>query len=535
MSESDRISRRRNITVFTNYVNRGFNKPDNIPSYDFYNILRVGAVETGLIEPNIPAPLPGSYNLMAELYRNLNLILTYAANNNLGPTKSSRYYYLWFFSVATAYQWISGSHRVNGNKDNWNWDVMYSLGSEQDICIWMLSALETINSNFSIVYNAPWDELQATYLLNSTQLAAARQSVKAAAAYDVWSSAYATWWSGRAADGNVAAAVPPADADLPNGSMRLDVALTVDPATFSYPEAWTPLKIGAASQKYLTYEWNNVISAALTAGDQTTVFSAANAFYPTNVERAVEIDEVVTITNNLDDTQKVTAEFWAGGPFTVSPPGMLIWMWKHYVFNKFSDPALFIWSGLDLSLHLFETGRIVWGLKKLHMEARPIQEIRRLYRGVAVKKYDGSNILGESWVPYQETDFVTPPFADFPSGHSAFSRSFKNVMTAWFGASIDTSIVVNYADINLISPSLRAQVKNYGEFNFGIGDSLIQNGIVPSAPIVLSWTNWQDMAESAGLSRKYGGIHATSAHTGSVAAADSIHVAINFNFPISLT
>jgi hypothetical protein len=195
---------------------------------------------------------------------------------------------------------------------------------------------------------------------------------------------------------------------------------------------------------------------------------------------------------------------------------------------------LFVWSGLDLSLHLFEMGRIVWGLKKAHMEARPIQEIRRLYRGQTVKKYDGTDILGESWVPYQETNFVTPPFADFPSGHSAFSRSFANVMNAWFGTSIDSAVNVNLSDITLISPALSPQTVSFGSFVFGTGASLIQPGAVPSAPTTLIWSTWNDLAESAGISRKYGGIHATSAHTGSVAAADALHSALNTNFPIPI-
>jgi hypothetical protein len=532
MAESSRISRRRNIMIFTNRTERASFKTNTFPSYDIYSAVQVGAVEAGLAPDNSPVPTPGVYNLAAELLRSLNLILNYAATNNLGPTKSSRIYYLWFFSVATAYQWVKGGKRVSGTKDDWNWETQYSLDSEQDVCIWMLTCLTTINAGFPISYTAPWDDLRETYLLTSDQLTARRAAVESAAQYNVWSAAYSTWFTGRAADGNVAASVPPADSDLPNGATRLDVALTVDPATFPSPESWTPLKIGASSQKYMTYNWNSVRSPSLIADDQTTIYAAANAYYPTSSGRQTEIGEVVSIANGLTDDQKVIAEFWAGGPFTVSPPGMLIWMWKYYVSGMDSD--LFVWSGLDLSLHLFETGRIVWGLKKAHMEARPIQEIRRLYRGQSVKKYDGTTILGESWVPYQETNFVTPPFADFPSGHSAFSRSFANVMNAWFGPTINNSLTFVYSDISLISPALESQTGAFGSFEFGAGASEIQAGTVPAEAVTLSWTTWNDMADSAGISRKYGGIHATSAHTGSVAAADALHTAINTNFPIAI-
>lgn len=533
MSEGARIERRKNIMIYENRLVLSTFKSDYLVSYDVYNSVRVGAVEAGLPEPP-PQPSPGSYNLAVELLRNLDLILNYAATSNLGPTRSSRVYYLWFFSVATAYNWVSSLARVSGTKDEWNMDLRYPLNSDQDICIWMLACLETINANFPIAYAAPWNTLRATYLLTEEELNANKERVKETSQYSVWNAAYGTWWSGRVADGSVAAAVPPTDAVLPNGATRLDVALTVDPATFPSPDSWTPLKVGSASQKYMTYDWNSVRSAAVQAGDQTTIFAAANTYYPDTTARNSEIAEVVSITNTLTDAEKVGAEFWAGGPFTVSPPGMLLWMWKYNVVAKRFDPATFIWSGLDLVLHLFETGRIVWGLKKLYMEARPIQEIRRLYRGQTVKKYDGTNILGESWVPYQETNFVTPPFADFPSGHSAFSRSFANVMTAWFGGAIDTSQIVTYSDITLISPALESQTSPLGAFVFGAGRSLIQAAVVPATPVTLAWTTWDEIAESAGISRKYGGIHATSAHTGSVAAADALHSAINANFPISI-
>jgi hypothetical protein len=377
----------------------------------------------------------------------------------------------------------------------------------------------------------PWTEVANTYHLTNSELELRKIEVKTTGQFTVWNTAYDTWWNYRTNDGNISAAIPPADVDLPNGSIRLDVAETVDPASYPHPESWTPLKIGIKSQKYLTFNWVDVISPALKLSDLEIIYAAANTHYPTSETRISEIGEVVEITNTLSDVQKVIAEFWAGGPGTVSPPGMCVWLWKHYIMAKTKQTATFIMSGLDLTLHLFETGRVVWGLKKSHMEARPIQEIRRIYRGEVVKKYDGSEIMGENWVPYQESNFVTPPFADFPSGHSAFSRSFANVMNRWFGHRIHGFDVV-LDDIQLISPALKPQNGKFGSFRFEVGDSLIQPTVVPSSNVTLSWKSWDEMAISAGLSRKYGGIHATSAHTGSVSAADALHNILSSNFPI---
>ena len=537
MAESMRIARRRNMMVFAFHETKASYKEEQTGSlsYDSYYSRVVGAVETGEPEAAPTGPTP-TYDLALELLNAFEDVLQYAATNNLGPTRSSRFYYLWFFSVAAAYQWASSTIVVSGIKDEWNWDIHNFVSDDREVCVWMLCVLETIMPRFNSIYSATpaFDTLKGIYGWDNTVLESQKQAVKAKANYAAWLAAYNTWWDGRAADGSVAAAVPPSDLVLPNGANRLDVALTVDPATFPDPEAWTPLKIGANSQKYLTYTWETVRSACLTSANATAIKTAANAYFPSSAARQTEIDEVVSITNVLTDTQKVIAEFWAGGPFTVSPPGMLLWLWKTYV--RVSDRRTVenvLYSGLDLAIHLFETGRIVWGLKKDHMQARPIQEIRRLHRSETVKKYDGTDISGASWVPYQETNFVTPPFADFPSGHSAFSRSFANVMTSWFGSNVDTSALVEMPDITLISPALVPQTQSYGTFIFTTGASQIQNGVVPASPITLSWNTWAALAESAGISRKYGGIHATSAHTGSVAAADALHVVITSNFPIS--
>ena len=220
------------------------------------------------------------------------------------------------------------------------------------------------------------------------------------------------------------------------------------------------------------------------------------------------------------------AEFWAGGPFTVSPPGMLVWFWRQYVAAidtaRSQGLSTFFYSGLELAICLFETGRLVWHSKKDNMQARPIQEIRRMYRGQTLTKYDGTSILGEAWVPYQETNFVTPPFPDFPSGHSAFSQTFANIMKKWFGPTIQDR-QRSLDTLKLISPIFSTtQINPFGTFYMPIESSQIQINSVPSGILRFIYTTWQAMADEAGISRKYGGIHATSAHTSSQALANEL-------------
>jgi hypothetical protein len=280
--------------------------------------------------------------------------------------------------------------------------------------------------------------------------------------------------------------------------------------------------VGGKTQKYLTYTWNDVLSTGLDAAAEAAIKSAANAFFPTTAERTLEVAEVVTITAGLTDQEKMIAEFWSGGPGTVSPPGMFMWFWKETVRSSSFSEETVVYSCLELGIHLFEISRLIWGLKKDKIPARPIQEIRRLYRGQTLTGYDGQSILGESWVPYQETNFVTPPFADFPSGHSAFSQIFALVMSKWFGSALPTNTVTS-TDVKLLSPTLDTQTHTFGSFTINSGKSQIQVGIIPAGPVTLTWTTWQEMANEAGISRKYGGIHCTSAHTSSQAAAQECY------------
>jgi hypothetical protein len=459
------------------------------------------------------------------------------ATTNIGPTRCARVSYLWMMTMSGAYNWVSPL--LSGTTDNWNWDVRTILPKYTDRVIWITEVLAHIMPIFVSGYSTSllYHQLLRVFQTNMETLQKEIARVKAVGNWSGWLAAWDTWYAWRRDnDGSIAAALPPATTDLPNGTTVLDVAGTVDPETYPSPTGWTPLKVGVKTQKYLTHGWGTVLSPTLSLADETEILAAGNAEYiPYGPHRDSEIDEVVTISETLTDEQKMIAEFWAGGPNTVSPPGMFMWMWKESAraLNIAHTRGLktFFLSGLDLATHLFETSRLVWSLKWQHKQARPIQEIRRRHYGETLTSWAGGTVQGESWVPYQESNFVTPPFPDFPSGHSGFSQSFANVMTDWFGAAVPTTAPLHCIDLQLLSPSLNAEdTQPFGRFVFSAGSSQIQPSVVPAAPITLEWTTWQEMADSAGISRKYGGIHATSAHVASQALANELHQRICWNF-----
>jgi hypothetical protein len=487
-------------------------------------------------------------SLITQIFTALDELLVYNASISVPPTRSARIAYLWFFTIASAYSWVSSRASITGTKDSWNWDTKNILSDDTNIFVWMTQILINTMPIFIPSYNTSrlLEQSRANFFWTAQQHQAVIDQVKLDANFSLWLSRWQTWYAGRQADGNVAAGTAATDAQLPNGATVIDVTTSQDftnVTDYPNPRKWTPLRVDGAKKNFLTYGWGDVTSTCLTAGDETSIKTTANTeFLGTNPMRDSEIDNLVTLTNSLTDTQKATAEFWAGGPLTVSPPCMMIWFWKKYI--ELTNPALhvMIYSGLELVINIFEGSRLTWALKRDNMEARPIQEIRRRYAGQTLTKYDstainGTPINGNLWVPFQETNFVTPPFADFPSGHSTFSQGFANVMNAWFSSSIPTTSI-NASDLNLLSPmytglgTLRISLSN---IPVKARTSLIQTGLVPTSDISLTWSVWQDIADSAGVSRQYGGIHAVSADLGGKAVANSAFPLITSRWAISRT
>ena len=95
-------------------------------------------------------------------------------------------------------------------------------------------------------------------------------------------------------------------------------------------------------------------------------------------------------------------------------------------------------------------------------------------------------IHADSWMPYQKANFVTPAFPGYISGHSTFSRSAAEVLTAITGSEFFPGGMATYTA--LANSSLA--------FEKG-----------PSETVQLQWATYYDAADQAGLSRIWGGIH----------------------------
>lgn len=142
-----------------------------------------------------------------------------------------------------------------------------------------------------------------------------------------------------------------------------------------------------------------------------------------------------------------------------------------------------------ISNAVFDASIAIWGTKRHDDYVRPVTAIHYPFSGETVNTWAGSGIgtqpmQGEDWQPYQAAKVVTPPFPEYPSGHSDFSVAAAETMLRHTGSDVFG-----------------------GRVTFTSGQSFVEPGLVPAAELNLSWATFSDAADEAGASRGNGGIH----------------------------
>ena len=203
---------------------------------------------------NIVTTSNSSITAVAQVFTALESLLVYNASISVPPTKSARIAYLWFFTVASAYSWVTSIQAVNGTKDSWNWNIKNLVDSDIDVFIWITHILVGIMSNFVPSYDTSTllQNERMNYGWTEVQQASEWSRVSTTGDYTAWLSAWNIWYASRGTDGNVAASVPPSDSVLPNGSTRLNVSVSQDINSYTNPRKWTPLVINGVVKNFLT-------------------------------------------------------------------------------------------------------------------------------------------------------------------------------------------------------------------------------------------------------------------------------------------
>jgi len=264
------------------------------------------------------------------------------------------------------------------------------------------------------------------------------------------------------------------------------------------PDHWQPLIYDDGllaplphiiTQPFVGAQWSLVTPFALTSPDEFNGLALAQGpalfGFP---EYVVQSQELIDISANLTDKQKLIAEYWANGPKSELPPGhwclfgQFVSARDHHTTNQ--DAKMFF----ALSNAVFDAGIAAWAPKRVTDSERPITSIPYLFTGTKILAwvpFNGTQAIdGSQWLTYQKSTFPTPAFPEYISGHSVFSGAGAEILRAYTGS------------------------EYFGDsVSFAPGSGATEPGLVPASTITLKWPTFLAAANEAGISRRYGGIH----------------------------
>lgn len=215
----------------------------------------------------------------------------------------------------------------------------------------------------------------------------------------------------------------------------------------------TPPAFARALQPY----WGNNRPFVLGSGDECASTAPPAYSEEANTEFYRQALEVYQTSQILSDEQRQIALFWADDPGrTATPPGHWISILTQLVSERklTLDRAAEAYAKLGMALADAFIG--CWKLKYKYNLLRPVTYIRQ--------------VLGQQgWMPILDT----PPFPEYPSGHSVQSAAAAQVLTQLFGE--------NFAFTDHTHAARGLEPRFFASFN--------------------------QAAEEAAISRLYGGIH----------------------------
>ncbi|MFM9946772.1 MAG: DUF6851 domain-containing protein [Saprospiraceae bacterium] len=201
--------------------------------------------------------------------------------------------------------------------------------------------------------------------------------------------------------------------------------------------------------------------------------------------------EILQLSSALNDEKKAIAEYWADGPGSETPPGHWCLLARYVSLRDTHDLGEDVRLFCALGNALFDASIACWRLKVEQDYCRPLTAIHTLLEGKEVLFWGGAyqKVVckpAENWQTYIQT----PPFAEFPSGHSTFSGASAAILQAFTGS--------DYFGMKV---------------RVAAGSSIVEAGMTPAQDLTLSWSYFSDAATQAGMSRLYGGIHYMNGNT----------------------
>lgn len=410
------------------------------------------------------------------------IVLKAIARLSLAPTKASRVLFLWSTMCQLSTQnkclesMISPNfYKRRNENDSWN-DACCCIATKKIL----LKIGSFIQSEYDLVLNSH------SSILNTSSLLETKECLD-------FSNYLDSYLALRDGDNSATSVNISSDAPQPNtGYFDIDLNNSVTDV-----KKWTAMKFNGVTQSYLTPEWGSV-TGILSTDKFNELITSTQSLYPSDSQWNSELNEVISVKQNLTDRQKMIAEFWAGGPGTVTPPGI----WNVITGSILDKKSSFISEQINvyhyLNSALFQASIMAWKLKRVNMQSRPVQRIRLNQ--------------SSSWLPYQPSNFITPPFPDFVSGHSTFSSAASGVLKHIFQTDFVDDLKIDKSILYLISPLFSTKSVDSYLHSIFIFPNTSSIDSAPTSGCFLGWNNLSEVAQEAGMSRIYGGIHVMSSN-----------------------
>lgn len=227
---------------------------------------------------------------------------------------------------------------------------------------------------------------------------------------------------------------------LPTGTYGSGFYTLTDNFSSPVEPYWGNLRPFIMPDAYVCHEYPNV---AYSTDPESTFYKQAQ--------------EVVRMDRNQTEEQRETARYWVDTPGQTGTPAGHWWSIATQLVDQLDlDLQRTAMMYAMLGPAMADSFISCWALKYDIMLERPVTYIRKNIR--------------QRWIPYIQT----PPFPEYPSGHSVVSATASEVLTGMFGA-------VAFEDETHI--------------------------IYDHEPLRRSYTSFEAAANEAAISRLYGGIH----------------------------
>ncbi|GCE26753.1 hypothetical protein KDA_22370 [Dictyobacter alpinus] len=258
------------------------------------------------------------------------------------------------------------------------------------------------------------------------------------------------------------------------------------------PNKWQPLGIphddhSFVVQRFVTPHWGHVKPFALFNGSQFRPAVPPATVYSSRY--GMQANQLLDISANLTDQQKVIAEYWQDGPDSEQAPGHWFLIAQYVVRRDMYNLDAAIKLFFVLGNALLDASIVCWDCKRAYNSVRPITAIHSLYAERQVLAWAGPDqgtklLRGADWRPYQTKKLVTPASPEYCSGHSTFSAASATILALFTGS--------DYFG---------------GSYTRSAGSSLIEPGTTPKKDVTLAWKTFSAAAIEAGISRLYAGVH----------------------------